>query len=279
MVKKLMLLLTAGMLVVSLTACSAVSNTNKNNENPTATPIAKSEIKENKDIVENGSDHIQSEKTVETDEKKPVESVEPDNEVSKESGIHFNISIVNPDDEMISSLNDANLDTWSWLRCDGLCVTFPSTKPVDGDNVYEITTEEEYGDYIVNNSDVWSIKDDYWTISKEEFNYHHDNFFNISWKSTDTGILYYFVVESADFDLAHSLEIDEDRMLYDEKKDILYLFLINSFKYTDYMSILNKDIIDSMDDITASNRLLLTIDMKQPERFPVSQIILVKPEM
>jgi hypothetical protein len=223
-------------------------------------------------IVSTQEDEVSSDTSNEKNEEETIEETVPTE--SPEDVLDESVDIEIVDFEEVANIDMDSFKTWYSTSLSSAIVSFPSTQPIEETKSYEIFTEEKYGNYLKTYSDVWGADEDTYIISPEHFEYHHDWYYNISYQ---VGNMHYYVVEIPDLTLECGFEIDEDNMKYDYDTGILYLTMLQDFNYYEYVSFASPKTADTLDDLTASNRILLTLAMKRTDEYPISKIVIIKP--
>lgn len=159
-------------------------------------------------------------------------------------------------------------------------VSFPSDITPQSETVTEAMTQEELETFLFDRCALWGNDPaDYSiTATKENFEFHHDWYQNISYSGYSD--MRYLLIESTSFDPKFFLEIDEDNTRFDKTTSTLYMPIRTEYKYSDYVGSHNEELGTKVDNESTATYCILAInhDKYTDEEHPILNLVLIKPE-
>ena len=168
------------------------------------------------------------------------------------------LRIVDSREKELSDLDYDEMDELSKYDLDICLITFPSLNALNEDRFEEANTAEELLNYINENDNIWKTDDDIWIFQKKEFHHTHDYFYNISWLKKDD--IHYFIAELTTFLPKNVLEVNEDKLYYNEDTKTLYLHFTEGLRYETYVSQTDKASAERIENEALSNRGILAFN-------------------
>lgn len=278
--KKILHLATITLLTLIL--CSCAKTQNETTPTSSSTPTVTLSLKE--EPLDTLSNETRTDNEAETTTPpSAVAKPTPETTATPESIVEENdtgfrksdikLRIVDSREKELSDLDYDEMDELSKYDLDICLITFPSLNTLNEDRFEEANSAEELLNYINENDNIWKTDDDIWIFQKKEFHHTHDYFYNISWLKKDD--IHYFIAELTTFLPKKVLEVNEDKLYYNEDTKTLYLHFTEGLRYETYVSQTDKASAERIENEALSNRGILAFNNKND--YEIKEIVLVKP--